>query len=153
VIPVLPRELDGVDPAFWNRPTVSAVLIDDAPDIRWLVRRALERTGEFVVLGEAGDGQSGVELVMDHAPDLVLLDLDMPGMGGLEALGLIRSHQPDTQVVVLSGITASKQLDAALDGGALGVIRKGSSLSGILAQLRQLLDPRPGLEIALEGVV
>ncbi|QIG41486.1 response regulator transcription factor [Nocardioides anomalus] len=153
MIPVLPHSLPDDVPAFWNRSTTSAVLIDDAPDIRWLVRRALERTGDFVVLGEAGDGQSGVELVMDHAPDVVLLDLDMPGMGGLEALGLIRAHQPAAQVVMLTGVTSSAQLDAALDAGALGVIRKGSSLSGILAQLRQLLDPRPGLEIALEGVV
>jgi two-component system response regulator DesR len=131
------------------------VLIDEASDFRWMVRRALERTGLYTVLAEAADGLVGVEAVMDHAPDLVLLDIDLPGAdgtGGLDALALILRHRPATRVVMLTAMAPGARLDAALLGGAIGIIRKGSSLTNMIAQLRWLVgaDSHHGVEI--EGV-
>jgi len=70
--------------------SVRVVLVDDTPSLRMLTRLTLDGTG-FDVVGEAGDGQAGVELVTDLQPDLVLLDLAMPVMDGLEAMPLMRA--------------------------------------------------------------
>ena len=80
---------------------VRAVVIDDTTDIRDLLRFALSRGGMDVV-GEAGDGQAGVEVVREERPDVVLLDLAMPVMDGVEALPLIRELVPDAQIIVFS---------------------------------------------------
>ena len=80
---------------------VRAVVIDDTTDIRDLLRIVLSRSGMDVV-GEAGDGRAGVDLVRGERPDVVLLDLAMPVMDGVEALPLIRELVPDAQIIVLS---------------------------------------------------
>ena len=62
---------------------VSVVLVDDSTDVRTLVRMRLESSGLFDVLGEAGDGEEAIELVVRHHPDAVLLDVSMPAMDGV----------------------------------------------------------------------
>src|SRR3954447_2702578 len=71
-----------------NTPTsapVRAVVVDDVDDMRQLLRLLLEREGDFTVVGEADNGQSGVAAVLAHRPDLVLLDITMPVMDGVQA--------------------------------------------------------------------
>src|SRR6185436_9929652 len=89
-----------MDPSAPDRP-VRAVIIDDASDIRDLMTIVLTRSG-MTVVGTAPDGSAGVELVRAERPDLVLLDLAMPVMDGVEALPLIRELVPDGRIVVLS---------------------------------------------------
>ena len=69
--------------------TLRVLVADDLEDSRYLVRRFLERSGQFVVVAEASNGKQAVELVEQHTPDLALLDLAMPVMDGLEALPLV----------------------------------------------------------------
>lgn len=80
------------------------VLVDDDSDLRTVTRRLLERDGRFVVVGEAGDGAEGVDVVSEQQPDVVLLDLAMPVMDGVRAIPAIRGKSPGTRVVVLTGI-------------------------------------------------
>jgi len=110
---------------------VRAVVIDDTTDIRDLLRIALSASGMDVV-GEACDGQEGVDLVREARPDVVLLDLAMPVMDGIEALPLIRDLVPDARIIVLSafGGAVSKQV---LDSGADGYLIKGTPLREIVA--------------------
>jgi two-component system, NarL family, nitrate/nitrite response regulator NarL len=130
----------------------SVVLVDDDADFRWVIRRQLERTGEFSVVGEAADGAAGVEVAAVLRPDLVLLDLEMPYMDGLEALPLVYHRSPWSTVVMLTAMSSGVQLDAALRGGAAGIIRKGSSLANMVAQLRGLVGLAHLHEIQIEGV-
>ena len=110
---------------------VRAVVIDDTTDIRDLLRIALSASGMDVV-GEARDGQEGVDLVRESRPDVVLLDLAMPVMDGIEALPLIRDLVPDAQIIVLSafGGAVSEQV---IESGADGYLVKGTPLREIVA--------------------
>jgi len=79
-------------------PPIRLLLVDDSADLRFLVRTAVESRGGFEVVGEAGDGRLAIEVARETAPDVILLDLDMPSMGGLEALPLIRDASPDSKI-------------------------------------------------------
>ena len=92
------------------------VLVDDTADLRQLMRIALRRAG-WDVVGEAGDGVQGIEVARAQTPDLVVLDLSMPVMDGLEALPQIRASCPDSTIVVMSGNHfAASRSQAALSG-------------------------------------
>lgn len=121
------------------------VIIDDTADLRDLLRIALSRGG-FVVVGEAGDGSKGIEVVRTHRPDVVLLDLAMPVMDGIEALPSIRRIVPDAKIVVLSGFGAQQMSARAVAAGADGYVQKGAPLSTILDYVRDVCsgERRPG---------
>jgi signal transduction histidine kinase len=117
--------------------TLRIALVDDTPDLRLLLRVALESQPEFEVVGEAGDGAAGVELVRREQPDLVLLDLAMPIMDGLEAVPLICEASPHTRIVVLSGFETASMARAALDAGAHSYLQKGATPDEIISVITQ----------------
>jgi DNA-binding NarL/FixJ family response regulator len=114
---------------------IRAVVIDDATDIRELLSLVLTRSGMDVV-GEAGDGRAGVDVVRAERPDVVLLDLSMPVMDGVEALPLIRELVPDAQIIVLSAF-AGAVTEQVLDSGADGYLPKGTPLRQIVAYVEE----------------
>ena len=114
--------------------------MDDTPDIRALVRRALERAGGLEIVAEAGDGAAGVDAAREHQPDVVLLDIAMPVMDGLEALPLIRDAAPDATVIMLSGFGAERMVEQAISRGAVGYIQKGRPLRELVSQVHQLIE-------------
>jgi len=116
------------------------VVVDDTDDLRDLLRLALTRGGMEVV-GEAGDGLSGIETVRSERPDVVLLDLSMPVMDGLEALPRIRMLVPGGKIIVLSAFGAPQMSERALASGADGYLQKGLSLQQILDYVRGIVDP------------
>lgn len=127
---------------------VRTVIIDDTPDLRQLLRLALGRGG-FEVVAEAGDGRHGIDVVRETRPDLILLDLSMPVMDGLEALPPIRRLVPRATIVVLSGFGATQMSERAVAAGADGYVQKGTSLTSILDRVRELVaddlgEPVPG---------
>jgi signal transduction histidine kinase len=117
------------------------VLVDDTEDLRQLMRIALRRAG-YDVVGEAGDGAAGIEVARTAAPDLVVLDLSMPVMDGLEALPHIRAHLPDATIVVMSGFGAAQMTEKALARGADGYLQKGAPLASVVEYLGDALARR-----------
>ena len=113
------------------------VVIDDSVDLRGLLCFALSRAGLDVV-GEAGDGRAGVDVVREQRPDLVLLDLSMPVMDGVQALPLIRELVPDAQIIVVSGFDAALT-QQVLDSGANGHVVQGTPLKDIVAYVEDKL--------------
>lgn len=105
----------------------TVVIADDLEDDRRLIARQLTRSGRYRVVGEAEDGLEAVRVVRDAAPDIVLLDLNMPGLGGLGALARIRTESPRTAAVLLSGHASADDARAAALAGARGCIPKGPS--------------------------
>ncbi len=122
-----------------TRSPIRVVLVDDSDDLRLVVRMALEREPEFTVVAEAGDGQSGVDAVAANKPHLVLLDIAMPGMDGLQALTLIREECPGSIVVMLSAFSAQAGAERSLSLGAHGYIEKAGGVPALLSQLREVL--------------
>jgi DNA-binding NarL/FixJ family response regulator len=76
--------------------------VDDCADVRDLIRLLLDDEDDFHVVGVAGDGREAVRLVRELSPDLVLMDIEMPGMSGFEALRQVRAESPTTKVVMVS---------------------------------------------------
>jgi DNA-binding NarL/FixJ family response regulator len=118
----------------------SVLLVDDTPEIRMLVRRALERSGDLQVVAEAGDGAAGLDAARAHRPDVVLLDIAMPVMDGLEALPLIREALPGATVIMLSGFGAEQMIHQAMSSGADGYIQKGQPMRQLVDRVFELMD-------------
>jgi CheY-like chemotaxis protein len=114
-----------VSPAADAPRPLRIVLVDDTPDLRLLLRAALQARGRFEVVGEAGDGAEGIEVARRLQPDVVLVDLAMPVLDGLDALPGLRQACPAARLVVHSGFESSRLLERACGAGADGYVQKG----------------------------
>jgi PAS domain S-box-containing protein len=119
----------------------SVLVVDDAEDLRMLLRVRMESYKGLTVVGEAADGVAAVEMASELQPDLVLLDLAMPRMDGLEALPLIRAAVPGVRVIVLSGFNQSTLAQKALEAGADHYVVKGGPMNRLLELVDSLLEP------------
>ncbi len=126
-----------VDEQCVARASVSVLVVDDTPTLRLLTRLALSGTG-FEVVGEAGDGLAGVNLAKRLRPDLVLLDLAMPVMDGLEALPLLRAALPTTRIVIVSGFDRKAMESQVIEAGADAYLQKGTPPDEMVDSLRRL---------------
>ena len=101
------------------------LIADDDSDHRLLQRVTLGRSGRFEVVGEATDGGEALRMAIDLRPDLVLLDLSMPRVDGLEALPQLRAAVPDTRVIMMSSFAREQFAPAVMRAGAVGYLEKG----------------------------
>jgi DNA-binding NarL/FixJ family response regulator len=124
------------------------LVVDDHPLTREALSSLLVQHG-FDVAGQANDGAEAIEMAVRLAPDLVLLDLTMPGMDGLTALPRIRESAPDTEVVILTASGTEENLLAAIRAGAAGYLLKTESPERIANFLRGVI----GGEAALSGSI
>jgi CheY-like chemotaxis protein len=114
------------------------VIVDDDAEIRRFMGRMLASTGEFVVVGEASDGASAIPVVRDLQPDVVLLDLSMPVMDGLEALPHIVDSCATARVVMSSGSPEPRVVREARERGVVGFLDKsGNVAETLLPRLRE----------------
>jgi two-component system nitrate/nitrite response regulator NarL len=127
---------------------VRILIVDDHPITRDALAALLGQHG-FSVVGEAGDGKEAIELARRLRPEIVLLDLSMPGLGGLEALPRLREAAPETEVVVLTASGTEENLLAAIRGGAAGYLLKSEPPERIAEFLRGVGQG----EAALSGAV
>src|SRR3954447_13763453 len=100
------------------------VVVDDHPLLRDGVARSIEESGKFVVVGQGGTADDAVRLVKDTHPDMILLDLSMPG-GGLNAARLISEMATDIMIVVLTASESNEDIFEALKAGSKGYVLKG----------------------------
>ena len=104
--------------------TVRVLIVDDQEPFRSAARMVVELTDGFEVAGEAATGEEGIAMVGELAPDLILMDIKMPGMDGLEATRQIVADDGGAKVVVLSTYEASEYEQLALEAGAVAFISK-----------------------------
>lgn len=104
---------------------LSVVLVDDHPMFRQGLRTLLEDL-DVTVLAEAADGESGVAAVVEHRPDVVFMDLQMPGVSGVEATRRLTDLLPEVKVLVLTMVEDDQAVFAAIQAGALGYLLKGA---------------------------
>ena len=138
--------------------TITIVLTDDHPVVRRGMRALLEAEPGFSVIGEAGDGLEAVRLAERLRPDVLVLDLMMPGLSGLEVLRVVRQRSPGTRVVVLSMHSNNAFVVTALRDGATGYVLKGSEEAHLLDAVREAVAGRrhlspPLTERALDAYI
>ena len=118
------------------------LVVDDHPLVRDSLRRVLENTGEFEIVGQASDGGEAVPLAEKLCPDAVIMDLIMPGKDGVAACREIVELLPETRVLMLTASTDDDAVIAAVAAGAMGYIIKDASLADFLEAVRDVARGR-----------
>lgn len=119
---------------------ISLVIVDDNAGIRRLLGALAKRDEGLVVVGEAADGREAVRAVEEHHPDIVILDIMMPVMDGLEAIPPILERSPQTRIVMYSAYAESR--DEAMELGAHGWCLKGEPWNALSEIIRDLIAER-----------
>ncbi|WP_329403562.1 response regulator transcription factor [Streptomyces virginiae] len=115
---------------------IRVLLVDDQPLVRSGLRVLMADTADLSVVGEAGTGTDGVRLAAELRPDVVVMDIRMPGMDGIEATGLITAEAQDVKVLVLTTFDEDDHVYGALRAGASGFAVKDMAVEEILAAIR-----------------
>jgi DNA-binding NarL/FixJ family response regulator len=121
---------------------VKVVLVDDHPLLRSGLRAALEQEGEFTVVGEACTGRQAVAEALALQPELVVMDLHLPDLNGIEATRQILAALPGVKVLVFSGDSDRALVDSALQAGACGYLLKESLVAELLRAIKLVLSGR-----------
>lgn len=116
---------------------ISILIADDHAVVRGGVRQLLtSQAADMEIVGEAEDGEAALRLTKKLRPDVVLLDISMPGLNGLEAIGLIREAVPETRIVILSMHAKESYVHQVLSAGAMGYVLKASPSTDIINAVR-----------------
>ena len=129
----------------------SVLIIDDHPLFRKGVRQLLDLEPTLCVVGEASNGEEGIAMAEQHGPDLILLDLNMKGMGGLQTLERIKAHNVETRVVVLTVSDLPDDLMAAIRAGADGYLLKDMEPEDLLARIKEAVFGQTVISDGLAG--
>ncbi len=115
---------------------IRVLLVDDHPVVRRGLTDLLRDIDGVDVVGAVDDGSGAVEAVLEHTPDVVLMDLSMPGVDGTTATRLVLEAAPETRVVVLTSFAEAEQVTGALDAGAVGYLLKDAEPEQLVRAIR-----------------
>ena len=123
---------------------VRVLLADDNAQFRGVLRRLLERDPQIEVLAEASNGKEAIALAEEHRPDVVLMDVSMPNLDGVEATYALKARFPDLTILMLSIGNKEQEIQAGLAGGASEYLIKGAPATEIADAIKRhgLLHPR-----------
>jgi DNA-binding NarL/FixJ family response regulator len=116
------------------------VIADDVDALRALARALLGDDPEVEVVGEAADGREALEVVERERPDVLLLDLSMPGADGLEVLAALQARRDRPAVVIFSAFGAERLAARALEAGAVGYVEKGAPPEELIAAIKSACE-------------
>jgi DNA-binding NarL/FixJ family response regulator len=132
---------------------IRVVIADDHPMWRDGVRSDLEKSGEAEVVAEASDGGEAIEKSIEHMPDVVLMDLQMPNVSGVEATRRIVEVAPHVRVLVLSASGEEYDVLEAVKAGATGYLLKSATSDEVLNAIRRVKEGEPVFTPSLAGLV
>lgn len=127
-------------PAKPSSPTIRILLADDHPVVRIGVRNMLQSEPSFEVVGEVGDGDEAITETLELLPDILLLDLYMPRLPGLEAMRAIMSGSPSVKIVLLTSTITTQQIIEALQIGARGIVLKDAVAEHLTSAIRAVIS-------------
>ncbi|MDP1785817.1 response regulator transcription factor [Nitrosomonas sp.] len=128
---------------------ISILLIDDHPVVRTGYRRLLESTPGMCVVAEADSGEKGYQLYVEHQPDVTILDLNMPGIGGLETIRRIKTYNPAAGILVFSMLNNIMMAQRSFEAGARGFISKQSGIGEMIHAVQQVNSGKKYIESEL----
>jgi DNA-binding NarL/FixJ family response regulator len=123
------------------------LLVDDEPLLLESLEIILTMSGDYEVIGKAGNGVEALELLSKDTPDLMLVDLNMPGMGGIELIPKVHAEYPQIRIIVLTTFYDEKSIAHAIAGGACGYLLKDSGKDAILDAISQALRGQSVLDL------
>lgn len=118
---------------------IKLLLVDDHDLVRSGLRRLLEEEPDFEVAGEAGTGETALKMSRELKPDVVLMDINMPGMGGLEATRRLLASDPGLKIIAVSMYAEEPYPSRLLEAGAAGYLSKDSAANEVVAAVRQVV--------------
>jgi len=124
---------------------IKILIVDDHPMMREALVTALSDEADMKIVGEASDGAEGIKLAAERKPDVILMDLLMPGIGGLEAIAHICEAIPDARIIVVTSLEDEDKILAAIQAGALGYFPKTAPRTFLLEAIRKVADGVPYL--------
>jgi DNA-binding NarL/FixJ family response regulator len=125
--------------------SIRILIADDHPMMREALKTALEDEKDLIIIGEASNGLEAIALAETHHPDVILIDLLMPGMNGLEAIARLVDTDPNTKILVVTSLEDEEKVTAAIQAGALGYFPKTAPRSFLLEAIRKVADGVPYL--------
>ncbi len=120
--------------------TISIVLVDDQATVRRGLRMRLTMEADIEVVGEAGSGEAALRLVRSLSPDVVLMDVEMPGMDGIDATAALRAAAPQVAVVILSLYDDARTRARAREAGAAAFVAKHQAKTTLLTTIRRVVS-------------
>jgi DNA-binding NarL/FixJ family response regulator len=130
---------------------IRVLVVDDHPVVRQGLVSVLEDQPDFAVVGSAGDANEAIDLVRRLAPDVVLLDLELPGIGGVEAIPRVLAASPTTAILVFTAYDTDERVFGAVRAGARGYLLKGAAVAEIAQAIRALAAGESYLEQRIAG--
>ncbi len=116
--------------------TIRVLIVDDHTVVRMGLRMFFDLQSDIEVVGEAADGSEGVAMARRLEPDVVLMDLLMPNMDGITAIGRIKAERPETEIVTMTSFIEEEKVTAALEAGASGYVLKDAEAEEVAAAVR-----------------
>jgi DNA-binding NarL/FixJ family response regulator len=119
---------------------ITVVLVDDHRLVRAGLEQLLGLTDDIRVVGSAEDGSTAIPLVAERRPDLVLMDISMPGVDGIEATRALMAQDPSTRVLVLTSVSDQERILESIQAGALGYVMKDAEPDELFDRIRSAVD-------------
>ena len=132
-----------------DSPTIRVLIVDDHSVVRMGLRMFFDHLSDIEVVGEATDGSEGVAMARRLEPDVVLMDLLMPNMDGVTAIGRIKAERPETEIVTMTSFIEEEQVTAALEAGASGYVLKDAEAEEVAAAVRAAYNGEVHLDPAV----
>ena len=132
---------------------IRIILADDHPIVRQGLRQMIEADRDLAVVAEAGDGQATLALIRQHAPDVVVLDIDMPMQDGFAVVRALAGKPDPPEIVFLTMHSEAELFEAAMDLGIKGYVLKESAVTDIVAGIKSVAAGRPYLSPSLSAHV
>ncbi len=136
-----------------NKMPKRVLLVDDHPLMRRGMRQLLETSDNFIVIGEASSGLEGLEWATRELPDMIILDLNMKGLSGLDTLKAMRKEGIDSRIVILTVSDARNDIFTLIDNGADGYLLKDTEPSLLLSQIEEIAEGKTVLSDIVQKVV
>ena len=132
---------------------LKVLIIDDHPLMRRGIKQLVELEEGFEVVGGAGNGSEGVDLALQTAPDLIILDLNMKGLSGLDTLKALRAEGVDARIVILTVSDAKNDIFTLIDAGADGYLLKDTEPDTLLSQLKRIAQGELNLSDSIKNLL